>query len=1654
MKIKSPRFFRQKYLTDVRHMQPNAGYNTNFMGCSHKQPDGNYVKGFFDLYHGDKGQVGGFLSNFLKIAEDGQAVYEFLQNAADCSSTLFYMFYNEKYFLAINNGNAFNQEGLRSLLNVAQSTKSTSSQIGRFGIGFKLVHRLVGKSDGAEELTKEYKGPIMFSWSREKDLISLMNHEGTENIDDITDDSPYPYLLKILLTNFPAGPCEKVKDLEYNDRIPFDDDEYRELCDYVSNCIKPYIGEDDFSNGSLFFIRLGEGKKSLLDKDCERNLKAGVEYSLNTLKGLDNVKINGAQIKKVPLMLKSGVIKRGSETFTKIDPEYKDDDIHYTIGINKIDFSSEHPFDRVDALKKSPTFYKYFPLGDEMHQSAVFIHCDSLSNEANRRKMHDDSINRELILEIAKFIVKQLKEAKEKNDKSSFCQLYANLLLSEVPHDNSDWLKGIYYDVIQDYIVSCIPTKIGYASNPDFVKIKRIKTEIPLSVVGDDMQWFEWDSKNVDSLVSAAKERLGIKSYDIVDLILDADIDRLNEWISSASQSLYLSFLNELNSTTRAITNNSKFKDKIRKIKLFKFSDEFLSWENVEERDKTIYNTNHVDGIKSVLEHVGCLVSEVNIDNYAKIKECFRMPKDKDIFSIIKSSLDGGEAVLSIADKKRLISHLCSNNPETKLEDVGEESIKKLRLCKNKKGESVPLCALLGHSYSVQSWLASYQISDDDYFTELERFLMPEGAIYRNIIFKQWNELCPSSDIKNFYAKVKRLYDIDSDNNKTLNGKKYIYTEDGEYVTLKSMLFNDKMLAEGLNYKRINNVITTIFKRKLPNKSIIGILKCEPFGLINENLCDWPPEGTSEVDIEDIKEMLKFCELNHESFFKEFVVNEYNGFFQIQARFPNHYQVYAGNAKTKSFIAENLCDSMIPLPRGLEEYKSADGVIYGQELSLAILREVEDVDEKKEQLIDVVKYAARKEFINRLSEVRISLNENHTRDSFEYKILDMACSVLSQPEEEEELRNKFVIEKDGETYDYDQIPQSVSEHIEVEGAKKEFELSKLLPDECCNASMLPEVIDEYSELGIPRDKLEKLLGTSEKADIDSIFNTLIENYSTLINSQQLAFVLQVCKDRNESLPEFKLVTTGGDSYNGDFFIKKFDFIADNYILADKYSDLKEYLNLPYVNNNTVYAEAPYIDKEGEFVCPGLGTEDSDGNIDFKKVIALLEYLKRQYKQKRNIFKQTNWSEIKNELGFEPSKCVFPAKYAIEEEQLPKAVEKWVKEDESNIEMIGALGVMTEDNPVMEFRKHMCNCLPKFENKSLRSIESEVALENSIVLLAEKNKFPLKSKEKFETLKLAIERINELRSCSGIEIYDCFDFEKMAENSTEFSECGYEDWKVKTRHSIYLYNGQLPHIVTIDEYVDGPIFSYCDGDIAACDEGIIYINEKSDKQEAMHNLASNNNIKLTREEVYELFNRSIKDLQDEIQKLKEENKRLKHGDVDISGSGDGVSEEERYKWNKVAREKVREKLESEGYEFTEGIRGDSIVKGVKDPDGNHVDLVVKSCKGGTLYIDPWEWETLLKPNAMLWAYNGFEVMPLHLRALISNQKKMVLSMDTRNVDSASRMSKFAQILKYFKQVKFEFDSLSYSATEASSHRQYAFDDRPMSEKQEVDEHQQQ
>lgn len=181
-----------------------------------------------------------------------------MQNAADCNSSYFAIHYDTNYFMVINNGEPFSHEGIKAILNFTQSNKvGDHKQIGNFGMGFKLIHRLVGKNDGIEEVKYKNKGPIMFSWNNHTQLINftenseiLVEEKSYKNISDFSNDTPW--LQKIVLTCFPCGLEESVKNLHFKDEVLFKNEELQKFINFFNSRVeKNDIGK--LKQGSIFF---------------------------------------------------------------------------------------------------------------------------------------------------------------------------------------------------------------------------------------------------------------------------------------------------------------------------------------------------------------------------------------------------------------------------------------------------------------------------------------------------------------------------------------------------------------------------------------------------------------------------------------------------------------------------------------------------------------------------------------------------------------------------------------------------------------------------------------------------------------------------------------------------------------------------------------------------------------------------------------------------------------------------------------------------------------------------------------------------------------------------------------------------------------------------------------------------------------------------------------------------------------------------------------------------------------------------------------------------------------------------------------------------------------------------------------------------------
>ena len=1578
MKIKSIKNLRNYFKTEIKKRYDSADArsitNADFAGV-YVERNGKWINGFFELMHGHKEDIANFLRSFLEIAEDGQAVYEFLQNAADSGAKQFFIFYDEKYFLAINNGAPFNQSDVLSILNVSQTTKKDNCEnIGRFGIGFKLVHRLVGKNDGIKELIEDYKGPIIFSWYNVNQLKELLKINDLKqlievpwktiitpervNPGDNLDNIDAPWLFKIIATNFPVEPGEEVFDINYRKNILFPFSELKEMVAYINKSLNTHKGRFDLTKlnqGSIFFLKLGEEKKALLDNEFN-GLINGVQFSLNFLHNLRRVFINNDVLKKEPLTIKEFKISSKSELANEIQEIKKNRthdgnkticDITVKLGYTE--------YDMAESIRKSPNFYKFFPMGDEIHGFSFVIHSDSFDIEANRRKLHESKINKKLLNEIAALIVQYMNNLKI-NDRNEFLKLYANLLISEIPdEENNKWLQEVFYIKLLEYIRANIPVANGHVSGTQYVKIKNTKLDLNLSDLGlQDFHWFAWNRKNDAKLIKEAlkPEKLGLEEWDIRDIIENADIESINNWIASIDENTYKIFLTELeNSYLRDTTKN-----KIKQIKLFEFTDgEFYSIDEIirkdieskgnrgyykysYKKDNYFFKTSKLKGIANELSEIGIILSKINISLYPNIFSVTEMPDEKKLFDHINEKCRYNE--LSSDKKKNLFLNFI--NEDTKFQNVRKESLRKLQLFCDRNNVIQPLSRLISinfnkhNNFEIPEWLREYEIKENEYFPALDDYLV--------------------NDIKSLFEQI---------------------------------------------YE--------------PNKEeIVQKIK----------------------SIKDLKTLIQLYNDNEKSFFEDYIIEKNGSEIMIIQRGHDTYQIYTQNEAVRKFIKKCCPENLFLLPDELEEYKNDEHIKKSETLYDLLLNTV-DLEKHKDSLIDILKYKAKSDFLKRLDEYRFNANKNYSEDDYEYKLLKLATDRLNNNELSlKDFREKVIIETEQGELWLSEIPQ-FSDRITI--GNYTLSLSKIFPGKYQNTSYLSDLINHFVELGLKRDLLQRLFGINDKTELENIFEMFSEQVETLENADQLAFVLLYNNFvENVDLKNFKVVTEDGSLFDlsYSYYIKPFYFLVESASFDERYDGLEKILKeLPFkVEGGGYILNEPFFENN-QFICPYIKQND----LSVEEKLSFVKFLYNKWKDEKNkeVIKKIDWSNIENNetmeiLGFNPNASVFPNSYAYESEKLPGYLIDWIGTDQNKLRFLSDLGVWTEGSITVELRKFLSGKTDNFQNISIaqeaRYNNHETPLFNTFLWLKENN-VKLSNKKQFETFQKVVEIINENRQPDReLIIENEPDLDQLRKDSEEWNTSYYIIWKGEDKYSIYIYDGELPKKVMLDEIPDYVFFNYKEGNSAIDKENkIIYVNKNINIEKELKILEAGNE------------DLDFSDLwQDGFEILKKENEELKEKlakyeqQIEIGSSSsailgvtqsDDIPKSKQKEVNKEAKEIVIRELENLGFEIMEEVGEYSTLYANKNEI--KYPIVIKSYQYQTksFKIGVNELLHLLQENSMLLVHlGGGRVGNISFFELIKNQDKFFISFDTQNFEKKEKLKRLAETLKFFNAIHFNFNSL--------------------------------
>jgi len=1118
-------FHFRKYFKEQR----SANYiDLNFIGALHKPINKPPVEGFASLTVGNREDVGKYLSTVaLNVAADDQAIYELIQNADDSKSSFFSVSYNEKYLLCINNGNYFSDNDMSAIINVAGNFKE-GEDIGTFGIGFKILHRLVGKDDGRDAIINDYYGPIIFSWNKPSQFEKFINGDpiiitglgakGKENY-DYEKDKENAWLVKILYTCFPTNYKEPVRIGDYETReSKFDEAELLEMRTFLEKVLEDTNikgeGRRKLQNGSIFFLKLGPGKKKFLDDGIDK-IKSGLSYSFKFLNSLEKIYINGEEIleQKVDFYSKSYPVL--SDEFSQVNPKNKKRDIKFTFAFYK-------DYRKAENLREGivPNLYTFFSMDEEKNGFNFLLHCNAFDMSNNRRHLQSNSqINEKLLPLIANDINLYLEKQKDKN-RDLFLSLYANLLLSNDPVSKPH-LKNYFFKFLKDYLHQNIPTQSGFSSNSENVKIKTTYLPIkPSDFDCPEIEWFVWFNEKTDkALIDEARssEKLKLQKWDIVDLLKYAiskgKIEPINNWIKTANQKhfedlskkdyTYLSLIQEIDKNTL-----EKDIPIISQIKLFRFSDgNFYSIVEIISNPNLILIYEKVLPIKRELRTLGFIVSDLNL-SFKKEGADTTLYSNLEKLIVPKIDEEGLYKVIAEKCKVNILRPEQKHDVFFTLKDfnrVGPETLKDLELFKDAFGNIRPLRNLLKEGDTrIPNWLNNFKINPYEYINKLDEYLVKDKDVYQSIIYKNWDFIIGQKlNIAEFYTQVTDYYKQNPENQK-LDKLSSIFSNDG-FKKVEQVFFNTNLNSH--YFYELQNAILKISDKAMPSKLIFDFLTDDnsPFKVNRNDTFSSLITSDYNLTYSETVAVLSFAKTNNERLFSIASIEKQADDFLLAKHNHSIFQYYSSRKEINELLFDHPNFKLFPQKFNPSDFKEL-GILQDKELYMQIIQTLEF----SENLLPVVRECDKEvqlSYLNKVKNLALEEGKIYDKGSFEHRCIKLAIDCYDNTFQTQ-FAPKIIINNSIRIKDI-----AVKDDINFDNFT--LSLATVLPEYKGVSDIITKIINQFTDI-TKTELSEKVFPISNKKKED-IFTELIDKFPTLQYIEQFAFLLYYSKQIGKNL---------------------------------------------------------------------------------------------------------------------------------------------------------------------------------------------------------------------------------------------------------------------------------------------------------------------------------------------------------------------------------------------------------------------------------------------------------------------------------------------------------------------------------------------------------
>lgn len=435
---------------------------------------------------------------------------------------------------------------------------------------------------------------------------------------------------------------------------------------------------------------------------------------------------------------------------------------------------------------------------------------------------------------------------------------------------------------------------------------------------------------------------------------------------------------------------------------------------------------------------------------------------------------------------------------------------------------------------------------------------------------------------------------------------------------------------------------------------------------------------------------------------------------------------------------------------------------------------------------------------------------------------------------------------------------------------------------------------------------------------------------------------------------------------------------------------------------------------------------------------------------------------------------FDSDFIFQSEQLLPILEKWADNEEKKSFLVKN-GVRTINDEAILFRKAFINDedYPGFE--SLSDTDRKKAIE--FLVGTDIVTWPVSGDNQWKFL----EQILGMRYSPLKESTELTELEQKA---VEMDLPSYQVWAESNYPRIYLYDGKMPKQV-----------NYCTSDIVLArfsgDDYYydtanrkLYVDKNENVEDLLFDLSRGSKVPFNLDDYKAVFrvgmtsvsNEEIEQTQKRIESLTTElsekeqlliRYRQRFGDIEESpatlpqsqnslggnvvirkGNLEGLSMSEMVAAQLEAQRFLMQTQpqwqfpdhygdvddDGEPYHFSTAV--------ITDENGTPTSIVLKShrAEGEPLKINTFEWSSISKEKARIFVYTGDDIKEIDVKDLVSNQPTVNISFSTENLDIEERIVAFADSLRYFKELHFDFDSFNLSKQAKSLSGMYNVNDR--------------